>query len=369
MTGAGNRVMRTPAAALCAGLALGCGPGSRAADLPIETFALPADTLVVPYGGALRGAALPDGRWVVVAPDFDLVLIADLRARSSAPLGGDRARAALLHPVSVFTVGDTIFVGDWGNRRTTVWTAAGGLLDSLPAPEATRGYLPRARDAAGQYYFEVPPLPGRDGSGNRDSAAIVRAPSTLDRFDTVARLSPLELARVTRETMTRFEPRIFGGSDQWGVWADGTVWIARIFRNRVVLYQPNGRSTRGPELPDPVYEVTQADRSWHLSNYPPDLRPDEADLPWALVHPPFVAGFSGPGERIWLEKSKVASDSLRRIHLVDREGRLLRILQIIGHGRIIAVGGDRALVAEPAGEAGTRLMEVRIPGSASAPAP
>ena len=128
--------------------------------------------------------------------------------------------------MSVFTVGDTIFVGDWGKRRTTVWTAAGRLLDSLPAPGATRGYLPQARDAAGQYYFEVPPLPGRDGSGNRDSAAIVRAPSTLDRFDTVARLSPLELARVTRESMTRFEPRIFGGSDRWGVWPDGTVWIA-----------------------------------------------------------------------------------------------------------------------------------------------
>ena len=66
-------------------------------------------------------------------------------------------------------VGDTVYLADWGRRRTTVWTADGRLLDSIPAADALRGAYPRARDAAGQLYFEVPPEAGRDGSGNRDS--------------------------------------------------------------------------------------------------------------------------------------------------------------------------------------------------------
>jgi hypothetical protein len=344
-----------------AGAAWGCGSSSRVSRVPIETLSLAADTLVLPYGATLRAASLPDGRWVVVAPDFDQVIIADLARRTSAPLASGTRRDALMHPFGVFTVGDTIYVADWGTRRTTLWLPDGSLIDSVPAQDALRGYQPRGRDAAGQLYFEIPPLPGRDGSGNRDSAAIVRVPPSLARFDTVARLSPLELMQMQRERTTRFEQRIFSGTDQWGVFADGTVWIARIHRNRVMLYSPRGERRQGPELPDPVYEVTQADRSWYLSNFPADLRPGEGDLPWALVHPPFVAGFQGPAETIWLEKSKVITDSLRRIHVLDRTGKLDRILQVVGFGRLIAVGPGSVLIGEAAPSEGVRVMEVRIP--------
>jgi hypothetical protein len=347
--------------AVLAGAVWGCSSSSRVSRVPIETLSLAADTLVLPYGATLRAASLSDGRWVVVAPDFDQVIIADLSRRTSAPLASGAAREALMHPSSVFTVGDTIFIADWGKRRSSGWLPDGRLIDSIPAPDALRGYLPRGRDAAGQLYFELPPLPGRDGSGHRDSASIVRAPPGLARFDTVARLSPLELMQMQRERSTRFEQRIFSGTDQWGAFADGTVWIARIHRNRVMLYSPRGERRQGPELPDPVYEVSQADRTWYLSNYPEDLRPGEGDLPWALVHPPFVAGFPGPGETIWLEKSKVITDSLRRIHVLDRTGRLERILQIVGFGRLIAVGPGSVLIGEAAPSEGVRVMEVRIP--------
>jgi hypothetical protein len=353
--------------AILAAMAWGCTSGSRVSRIPIETLPLAADTLPLPYGAALRAAPLSDGRWVVLAPDFDQVIIADVAHRTSVPLASGTRRNALVHPFGVFTVGDTIYVADWGTRRTTLWLPDGGLIDSIPAQDALRGYQPEGRDAAGQLYFEVPPLPGRDGSGNRDSAAIVRVPAGVARFDTVAQLTPLELMQVQRENSTRFEQRIFSGTDQWGVFPDGTVWVARIFRNRVVFYSARGDRKQGPELPDPVYEVSQADRTWFLSNYPPDLRPSETDLPWALVHPPFVAGFQGPGETIWLEKSKVITDSLRRIHVLDRTGNLQRILQVVGQGRLIAVGQSSVLIAESASSEGVRLMEVRIPPSPSTP--
>jgi hypothetical protein len=109
-----------------------------------------------------------------------------------------------------------------------------------------------------------------------------------------------------------------------------------------------------------VYEVTRADREHHLQSFPPDLRPKEGDLPWALVFPPFVAAFTGPEERIWLEKSKPAADSMRTIHVLSRTGDLLRSLRLIGHARLLGVGSESILVGEQY-ERGVRLMQVRIP--------
>jgi hypothetical protein len=262
----------------------------------------------------------------------------------------------------VFAVGDTIYLSDRGKRRTTVWTGGGRLIDSIPLPDALRGNAPKARDGAGQLYFEVRPPPGRGGIGNRDSAAIVRAPRDLSRFDTVARLAPVDVREMQRGEMTRFERQVFSGDDLWGVWRDGTIWIARLLRNQLESIEPGGRVTRGPELPDPVFEVTQADRLRYLQGFPSDVRPNEGDLPWALVFPPFVAAFRPPGETIWLEKSKPVLDTARSIQVVSRHGELLRILRLLGDARLLGVGSDAALFAEQF-EKGVRLMLVRIPGA------
>ncbi|MGH7562752.1 MAG: hypothetical protein ACRENB_17230, partial [Gemmatimonadales bacterium] len=62
------------------------GSSSRVSNLPIETLPLASDTLTLPFGATLKAAPLPDGRWVVVAPDFDTVLLADVAGRTTAPL-------------------------------------------------------------------------------------------------------------------------------------------------------------------------------------------------------------------------------------------------------------------------------------------
>jgi hypothetical protein len=182
----------------------------------------------------------------------------------------------------------------------------------------------------------------------------------LARFDTVARLAPLDLKEMRREQNNRFERLILSGNDLWGVWPDGTVWIARLLRNQIITRDRLGKTTRGPELPDPVYEVTQADRDRYLQGFPADVRPKETDFPYALIHPPFLSAFTAAGETIWLEKSKPALDSVRRIQVLNRAGDLKRVLRLTGEARPIAVGGEAILVAEQfAG--GIRLMQVRIP--------
>lgn len=337
---------------------MACGSGPPPLP-PEETLPFASDTLEAGWGQLPLAAPLGVGRWAVVSPDWDAAVIADFSRRTIDPLGG-RKQATYVHPFGVFTGGDTIYVADWGKRRTTVWSSAGRLLDSLPAPDALRGSLARARDAAGQLYFEVMPQPGRDGSGNRDSAAIVRAPRSLTRFDTVARLAPLDVKEMRRENSSRFERLILSGNDMWGVWPDGTVWIARLLRNQIVSSDAQGRVTKGPELPDPVFEVTQADRDRYLQGFPSDVRPKETDLPWAIIHPPFTGAYGGPDRSIWLEKSKPVRDSARRIQVLNRAGDLTRFMRLVGQARLIAVGPEALLVAEQFAK-GVRLMQIRIP--------
>ncbi|HEX7024221.1 MAG TPA: hypothetical protein VF187_05340 [Gemmatimonadales bacterium] len=338
-------------------VAAACGPAPAKVP-PAEILALASDTLTAPWANIPSATWLGGRRWALVANDWDEAAVADFNARNVTPLGG-AIRKGYQHPASVFAVGDTVYLADWGLRRTTVW-AGDRLIDSIPFPDALRGTAPRSRDAAGQFYFEVRPAPGRDGSGNRDSAAIVRSPVDLSRFDTVARLAPVDVREMNRENSSRFERQVFSGDDLWGVWRDGTVWIARLLRNNIWSISPTGQTVRGPELPDPVFEVTQADRDRYLQGFPADVRPKETDLPFALIWPPFVAAFSGPGDQIWLEKSKPVLDSLRTIHVLDRQGNLLRVFQLSGPGRLIAIGSEALLVAEQF-EKGVRLMEVRIP--------
>ncbi|HEU5218909.1 MAG TPA: hypothetical protein VFU23_09630 [Gemmatimonadales bacterium] len=359
----------TPRLSSCApvliALLAACGPGPAPA-LPEEDLAFPSDTLEAPWGNLPSAAPLSGGRWAVVSSDFDAAVIADFGRKTLSPLGG-AGQKAYVHPASVFSFADTVYLSDWGKRRATVWTSDGKLVDSIPAPDALRGSPPRARDAAGQLYFEATPQPKRDGSGNRDSAAVVRAQRTLTRFDTLARLAPLDLKEMRPgEPTQRFERMIFSGIDLWGVWPDGGVWIARLLHNQIDVRDPAGKVTHGPELPDPVYEVSEADRTRFLQTFPPDVRPKETDLPWALIHPPFVAAFMSP-DGIWLEKSKPVLDSVRRIHVLDRQGNLKRVLRLKGEGRVVAIGADKILVAEQFAR-GIRLMQIRIPAAPPPPA-
>ena len=61
-------------------------------------------------------------------------------------------------------------------------------------------------------------------------------------------------------------------------------------------------------------------------------------------------------------------DTLRAIQVLDRRGDLLRILRLVGHARLLAVGADALLFGEQF-EQGVRLMQVRIPAPLAPAAP
>jgi len=355
------------AVGLVAGLMACDTPGSsrRAETVPVEPLPLAADTVVVPWTNIPEAAWVGGRRWVVVGSDHDAASIIDFAARSAVPVGGPKT-TELAKPFGVFAIGDTAFIADWGKQRTTLWTSDGVLVGSVPAPSATRGNLPKARDAAGQYYFEVPPVAGPDGGGLKDSAAVVRSNAALTAFDTIARLAPLDIAEVTEQRGRRYERLVFSGNDWWGVRGDGRLWIARVRRNEVSVIEGT-RERRGERLPDPVLEVKRADRDQYVQGFPEELRTMAEKLPFAPLRPPFERGFPGVDGAVWLRKAKMAADSIRRYHVVDTTGSLNRVFTTMGNGVVIAAGRETVLFAEQF-RGGVRLMELRLPGVPPAPA-
>jgi hypothetical protein len=352
-----------PHAIIAAAALLAAACGEKRTPPPIVTLGPAADSLPTALSEVTAGTWLGGTRWALLAAPDEQVVLADLGTRQVTPLGAGPDKE-LRNPSTLFRAGDSLYVGDWGLRRTSRWTLDGQFGGAVPASDAVRGVLPRARDAEGRFYLELTPRPGLDGRGNRDSAAVVRTVPTLDQADTLARLAPLDLAEVTGDAGRRYERRVFSGSDQWGVLADGSLWVARVYENRVDWRDPTGAWTRGEPLPDRVLEVTRYDRELFLRRFPPEVRGTARQLPFAPIKPPFEAGLSGPAGEVWLEKSRAPADSNRRYHVVDQHGRLREEIRIPGPGRIVAVAPDAVLVAEPA-PAGVRLLQYAVPGSES----
>lgn len=331
---------RLPAiAGLFALLLAACGPG------PAPTPQLPlvpaGDSIVVSFAEATDGTWLGGDRWAVLLPGGPVVNIVDFTAASTSQLG---TKADLESPYSLFRAGDTLFSGEPLKRRLTVWSLAGAFARAQPASDLVRGALPRARDAANHFYSELRPSAGPDGSGNRDSAVVVMVDGS--KVDTVARLAPLDLAKVQSPTGERFERRVFSGVDRWGVYPDGTVWLARVYHNRVDFRQPDGKVLKGDPLPDRVLEVTRADRDLFVHKFPEELRSTAEQLPFAPIKAAFTNAFADADGRIWIEGSRAISDSTQRYHVVSRDGKLLFTAHLSGTGHAIGASSTSVLIAD-----------------------
>jgi hypothetical protein len=345
---------------LIVGLLSACGASKS--NVPVVELPAAGDTIVTSYSDVSEAAWLGGNRWAVLATADNAAGIADFGNRTIAPLGG--GSKALRNPSDLFVSGDTLYVGDWGLRRLTLWAAGGRLVRSIAVASAVRGSLPHARDRSGAFYLALYPQAGPDGSGNRDSAAVIRVDTTFTRTDTIARLAPLDIAEVQGDAGRRFERRVFSGTDHWGILPDGSLWLARVYDNRVDWRDPQGKWTRGQLLPDRVLEVTRYDRELFLRKFPPELRRTAQDLPFAAIKPPFEAGLTAANGDVWLEKSRAPADSARRYHVVNREGRLVEEVRLPGTGRILAVAARSALVSVPDRE-GFHLIRVALPSSAT----
>lgn len=339
-----------------------CG---RPAPPPVTiTVAPSSDTLVVPVVDAGAVVARPDGWYVVLGPIENKLFVADFSAHTVTPYPGITP-ADVPHPVTLFGVGDSIVVGDWGLKRFTEWTPVGQRLAAWPAPDALQGALPRARDAAGQWYFQVMPNPKDDGSGLLDSGVVVRADPQLTRFDTLAKLAPGELVKVGGVSGARYQRRTMGGDDAWGVEPDGTLWLARVFQNRIEWRRPGSKKVeRSKMFPDMVLTMSEMDRELFVRRFPEDQQETARELPNAPVKPPFEHVFVAANNRMWLAKSDTALAPVRHLQVVDKDGVLFNIY-VPSRGQLRAVDANYLLMAEEF-PGGIRLIRYPVPPQVNA---
>jgi len=360
-----SRAHQSIAAAALALATLAC-KDTRVVLPDAERLAAPlGDSVLVVINDMQSAVSLGGDRWAVLSVTDALVHLVDFGKKTSTPLGLG-PKPALRHPYAIFAQADTLFIADWELGRVTAWSPEGMLLRDAITREAVGALLPTARDAAGQFFVERAPDPKQDGSGNKDSAAVVRLRGTV--FDTVGRLAPLDLSSVNTENGARFEKRLLSGQDRWGVLPDGSLWIARIYANRVDWTNAKGDLVKGQLLPDRVLEVTQTDRELLLRKYPADARQRAELLPFAAIKPPFEAAWTGSGNRIWLEKGRSDSDTVRQYQVIDRAGRYVRLFELPGRARIFGEADGRILVGARIAE-GMLLRRATLPEPPPAPAP
>jgi hypothetical protein len=337
-----------------------CTP-PKPVQVPETQLAQTADTVIAPVVNISDAVPRSDGRWVVLATQENQLLVVDFATRKTMPFPGITS-AEVPGPTRLIGAGDTIIVSDWGLRRITAWTLGSKRLAAWPVPDGLRGAYPRARDAAGQWYFDVAPFPGADGSGQKDSAAIVRADAQLTKFDTIAKLVPPEIA-LGGANGAQWIRKALGGQDAWGVYSDGGLWIARVFQNQVAWSRPGGgKVVRSPLLPDPVRMVQEMDRQIYLRRFPEENRAELSGRPFAGVKPPFERAFAAPDRRIWLFKSGVALDSVRVFQVVDSTG-LLMVVKVPSRGTALGLNGNFILMGEEF-PGGIRLLRYAVPKEA-----
>jgi hypothetical protein len=304
-----------------------------------------ADTVLLQDTEIADAVWLGGDRWALLAPQAKTVRIVDLASRKVQALG--KPGKDYLEPFSIFRVGDTLYVDDWGKRRVTGWSLTGGMISTLDAPTPFRGALPRGRDAAGRWYAELRPFPGADGSGNLDSGVVVRWKEGT-ASDTVLHLAPYQLERVTRDGASRYERLVFSGADQWGVRPDGTVWVARVIQNLLESCPPaHAPCVRGPSLRDKVLEVTLQDRQYFLQTFPEDQRSLAEGIPFAIVKPPFDRAFAATDGGVWLEQSRSLTDSTRSYRYLRGDGVARLDLRIKNAQRILGVDPTHLLAVDP----------------------
>lgn len=321
-----------------------CGPRKQPPP-PVHDLVAAADTILLSDTEIRDAVWLGGDRWALLAPQAKTVRVVDFATKRVQTLG--RPGKDYIEPFALFRAGDTLYVDDWGKRRVTGWSLAGVMVSALDAPAPFRGALPRGRDAAGKWYAELRPFPGPDGSGNLDSGVVVGWKEGATS-DTILRLAPYQLERVSRDGASRYERLVFSGVDQWGVRPDGTVWIARVIQNLLESCGPaHGDCVRGPPLPDRVLTVTIQDRAYFLQTFPADQRSLAEGIPFSIVKPPFEHAFAAADGGIWLERSRMLTDTSRSYRYLRPDGTAKLEVRIKNAQRILGADPTHLLAIDP----------------------
>jgi hypothetical protein len=309
---------------------------------------------------------LPDGRVLVIDSKERQLLIVDSSGKQTQVGRSGRGPGEYLAPIGLYGLpGDSTLVYDILNSRLLLLDARGApvgidrifVLDGT-AERPLRQQGPQFGDRLGRLYARgyAPSAP----QTAEDSAPIVRYDRRSRRADTLAFLRiPVPIAITTlsmdgstgkSRSVNPFTPR-----DAWAAGHDGRIAIVHTSPYRVEWIRADGSRVMGPVISHDRVPVGAADKAFVTSPQNqkraggsgpgseglPDRMPAPQFTSWPEFKPPFQAEPPprlAPDGRLWVERSRAFTDSVRTFDVFDERGVLAervalpRGLKLVGFG-------------------------------------
>lgn len=318
------------------------GSGPTEWGLPTRALAMPGDSTYV--------ADLLNSRFLVVAPDGKPV-------RTFSPA----AEAAMQNVASRGGGGGgDAGRGGRGGGAATFSIGGGGLT------------MATATDARGRMYYRGLPFAfSADGQPTQaDSVPILRQMPGSSAVDTVAyaRMAPSSASVSGGRASGNMRVQIGGGrpfenGDEWVVFPDGRVAIARAVDYRVDIVQPNKQLVRGTPVRYTPVRVTEADKQqWRESRRNATMIAVTSDSrgggapqrsvqsgiggavqepdSWPEVKSPFGGNsvFAAPSGETWVFRQRAANDRVPVADVFNNRGQLVGRVALPAGTRVVALG-------------------------------
>lgn len=228
----------------------------------------------------------------------------------------------------------------------------------------------RAVDRQGRMYVTGSPITmGPNGPKGADSVPILRQDMKTNKADTMAWLhQPKDNAEVrqsssgnSQQIAIRIGSNVpFTNGDEWTVFPDGRIAIARAVDYRVDIVMPDKRLIRGAPVRYTPAKVAEADKAqWResrrnmqsvaISNTNGNRSvstsspaPAGADEPatWPATKSPFATNqvFAAPNGETWVVRQRSAADPVPTADVFDAQGKLIATVKMPPKTRVLALG-------------------------------
>ena len=345
--------------------ALACAGETAGRDGAAGEIALDSATATLEQLEATRHLAeLPDGRVAIAQPSVPSVLIADLATGELDTLGKAGQGPGEYRAPGYLRVRDgALEMFDAMQRRHTSWA----LDDRRLLATSTVANLPGftlAFDTLGNLYVEQPSSAGFivvgqevDSLGPKDSTWVYRLKPGEPGRDTVGQLYEIgwEIVPLGKSGIARLRP-LYATPDLWGVFDDGTLWIARGRENRIDRRSPGGTWTLGTPRPFVPAATTAADRQ-KVPTFPGGPAPtDTGYRQMPKEKGPFSDALATPDGEVWTRLQQEASASRERYAIFPPTGPSVQTLSL-PKGRQVLLVTNAHIYAMFEDDDGFRVLE------------
>jgi hypothetical protein len=364
-----------PIAALA--LAWTTAAAAQRAEPPLTVLRTPARVFPVGFTRITGFYELRDGRVLVSDRGEERLVVADFTTGRATPVGrkGSGPGEYRLPSRIIAWTGDSLLLNDGGNNRLSVIGPDLRIARSfsLNIPDVPTTLAPRAVDARGRMYLQIPLWAAGSFGKRGDSVPVLRitpSPSTeRGKGGEVEVLTWVLLAADPGPVKYGLPYIPFTPQDGWTVTREGNLILVRSNDYHVERWNDRAVAVRGAPVSTPRVPVTRADKVAYTrrflegstiggragannapsgeSNMPAEWLTDEEvnklveNNKFAAVKAPITdaAPMLSPGGELWVERS-MPHGSPSEWDVFNSAGARVRRIQLPADRRLLSLGGN-----------------------------